>query len=119
MLQQNFRLGLAGRVATVTDSDRSTLVHQTCYLLADLQLEPGNTFPVQIVKYVQRERADTHTPFPDTAASFRLDPLCVLVVAVRRRRRHAGTCFHVLTKAVGIREYGTVVMEFQLSVMGS
>lgn len=31
----------------------------------------------------------------------------------------AGRCFQVLTKAVGMREYGTVVMLFQASNVGS
>ena len=30
-----------------------------------------------------------------------------------------GRCFHVLTKAVGMREYGTVVMLFHASSVGS
>lgn len=37
----------------------------------------------------------------------------------RGRGTQAGRCFQVLTKAVGMREYGTVVMLFQASSVGS
>lgn len=41
------------------------------------------------------------------------------VIQGRTGMLQAGRCFQVLTKAVGIKEYGTVVMLFQASSVGS
>ena len=62
---------------------------------------------MQLAKYVQPKLADPHIPVScrgvnavSCKESFSLD----LVGVVRRRPHQAGTCFQVLTKAVGIKE---------------
>lgn len=100
----------------------------TFYVRTLPQVEPVNRFfmcrLLNIYSYSRSTLIFLQLPgrklvFMQRRSSFRLDLVGVLMIKVRRRPHQAGTCFQVLTNAVGIKEYGTVVMEFQLSDMGS